>query len=96
MYWLGLVFGTISRWLDGQLKRFWIGWQEGSHQASSLSDLDLTIRTVNVLGRSGITSLKQLLAMTETEVTGIRQLGETGQREILLALEARRLSLRSE
>jgi len=96
MYWLGLVLGTIGRWLDGQLKRFWIGWQQGSYQVSFLKDLGLTTRTFNVLSKYGITSLRQLLAQTEREVTGMRNLGETGQREILLALEARGLSLRSE
>jgi DNA-directed RNA polymerase alpha subunit len=48
----------------------------------SLSDLDLSIRTTNILENDGIKTVKQLIGYTIDELFEIRNFGETSLREI--------------
>ena len=52
-----------------------------------VAELDLSVRTYNSLKRSGIENLKQLAALSPTEITQIRNLGKTCFEEIVNVLE---------
>jgi hypothetical protein len=49
---------------------------------TALEDLDLTLRTYNALNRKGVHTLRQLIALTESELLEIENLGPQGIEEI--------------
>ena len=60
---------------------------------SSISDLNISRRSVEALNRTGVRTLGQLIDMSELELRGIRNLGEKSAEEVIKALEENGLRL---
>lgn len=59
-----------------------------------IEDLDLTVRAYNVLKREGVRVIADILAFSEEDLAGLRNLGQRGTDEIRTKLEEVGLSLR--
>jgi len=58
-----------------------------------ISELELSVRARNCLDGANITTLKQLVSMSEQEVMGLKNLGKTSLTEIKAKLTERGLTL---
>ena len=61
----------------------------------SIDDLDLSVRSYNCLKRAGISSVEELVKMTEEEMMKVRNLGRKSLEEVQQKLEELGLSLRA-
>jgi DNA-directed RNA polymerase subunit alpha len=58
-----------------------------------IADLELNMRAYNALTREGVTTIGQLLAMTEAQICGIRNVGIGTIDNIVAALDRHGLKL---
>jgi DNA-directed RNA polymerase subunit alpha len=65
----------------------------GAALSQPISELELSVRARNCLDGANITTLRQLVSMTETEVMGLKNLGKTSLTEIKNKLTERGLTL---
>lgn len=68
---------------------------ESEELSRSIDDLDLTVRSYNCLKREGIDTVRDLVKLTETDLTNIRNFGVKSIEEIKDVLQELGLSLRS-
>jgi hypothetical protein len=68
----------------------------GVNLDTSIEDLDLTVRSYNVLKRNGIDTLGKLTSTTERELLDLRNMGRRNVDEIREKLQMLRLDLREE
>jgi DNA-directed RNA polymerase subunit alpha len=73
--------------------------KEDEHQSGvlekSIDDLDLSVRSYNCLKRAGISTVDELVKMTEEDMMKVRNLGRKSLEEVQLKLGELGLSLRS-
>lgn len=81
------------RWIEG-------GWRfpqkEGKPKGTSIDDLDLSIRSHNILSRNGIETIEQLTKKTYSDLLLMRNMGKRCADEIQSKLEAQGLHLKEE